>query len=282
MLLPYAYATKRKQTQEERLCEQVIDRNRLYLLPSDYIIDSMDNDTLYHIFDKYVNSYQFHCCNVSRQGLRGGSGKNICADDRFKPSDPCIVYSFGSKFDFAFEDDVWRSFKCEIHTFDPSLSFEKSQIPYFVNFHLIGLSGKDFNQTKPGNRRYHNTLFRKVWEMQRLSTIQKVHSHKNKIIDILKIDIEGWEWDALPDILLTESLRNVKQICLEVHFGFRHKHSKNTWGNVPIQNQLKILKRLYETGFRIFMSQTFEWRSLYIQGRKISTLNELSFININF
>ncbi|XP_053397050.1 probable methyltransferase-like protein 24 isoform X5 [Mercenaria mercenaria] len=250
MLLPYAYATKRKQTQEERLCEQVIDRNRLYLLPSDYIIDSMDNDTLYHIFDK-------------------------------------------SKFDFAFEDDVWRSFKCEIHTFDPSLSFEKSQIPYFVNFHLIGLSGKDFNQTKPGNRRYHNTLFRKVWEMQRLSTIQKVHSHKNKIIDILKIDIEGWEWDALPDILLTESLRNVKQICLEVHFGFRHKHSKNnrklslnftsnTWGNVPIQNQLKILKRLYETGFRIFMSQTFEWRSLYIQGRKISTLNELSFININF
>ncbi|XP_053408242.1 probable methyltransferase-like protein 24 isoform X2 [Mercenaria mercenaria] len=254
----------------------------------------MDNDTLYHIFDKYVNSYQFRCCNVSRQGKRVGSGKYICADDRFKPSSPCLIYSFGSKFDFVFENAVWRSFKCEIHTFDPSLSFEESQIPYFVNFHLIGLSGNDFNQTKPEIWKHHNRPLRKVWGMQRLSTIQKVHSHKKKVIDILKIDIEGWEWDALPDILQTGSLSNVKQICIEVHFGFSFKHiiknngklslkfTSNTWGNVSIKNQLKILKRLYETGFRIFMYRTFNWGSLYIKGRKISNLDELSLININF
>jgi hypothetical protein len=114
-----------------------------------------------------------------------------------------------------------------------------------------------------------------------------------KIIDILKIDIEGFEWETMADVIQSGALKNVKQLCLEVHFGFSYKHvvhgkritlrfTSNTWGNVTMAYQLKVFSQLYKAGFRIFKYDAFDWGSRYIKGKTIHTLNELSLINLKF
>lgn len=107
------------------------------------------------------------------------------------------------------------------------------------------------------------------------------------------MDIEGWEWPALPDMIQSGALRNVKQLCLEVHFGYRLDYYTGkigstflyaTWGNVPIPDQLKILKQLHDYGFRIFLSDPIKnWAiwSVKKSSKKINTFVEISLVNIN-
>lgn len=117
-----------------------------------------------------------------------------------------------------------------------------------------------------------------------------------RYIDILKIDIEGWEWLALPEMLQSGALQNVKQLCLEVHFGYQsvityvnkvrtgHRFTLNTWGNTKIQNQLKILKHLHDYGFRIFIVAPIKKVSCNDCSGSIekrSTLVDISLVNIN-
>ena len=65
-----------------------------------------------------------------------------------------------------------------------------------------------------------------------------------RIIDILKIDIEGDEWTAIPEMIQSGVLASVKQIAIEIHY-----ESKK----VPAKTELSVLRRLYEAGFRIVM-----------------------------
>ena len=97
----------------------------------------------------------------------------------------------------------------------------------------------------------------------------------------------------MTDIVKSGALHNVKQLCLEVHFGISYKHvvknqritlkfTSNTWGNVAMAYQLKVFNHLYSAGFRIFKYDALNWGSRTIQGKTIHTLNELSFINLKF
>ncbi|XP_060574940.1 probable methyltransferase-like protein 24 [Ruditapes philippinarum] len=261
-----------------------------FLLPDDTIIDEMDTDTLYDVFSRYVTRQQIRCCNISRAGSLDTFGKNICLDYFQKVRGSCLVYSFGSEFHFEFENSIWKDFKCEIHTFDPSHSTNGVQIPKGVNFHLIGLSDNDITIPAPESLKDFTT-----WQMKRLSSVRRSLRHEKRYIDILKIDIEGFEWKVLPDVIQSRDLRYVRQICLEIHFGFSFKHvwsgnrvvdyryTNSTWGNVTIANQLKVLRNLYDNGFRIFKSEPIAgWGMYHIQKPKksINTLIEISLVNI--
>jgi hypothetical protein len=56
--------------------------------------------------------------------------------------------------------------------------------------------------------------------MFRFEEIVKMLGHQGRDIDILKMDIEGSEWDVLPQLLDSVWFREarVKQLVLEVHF----------------------------------------------------------------
>ncbi|XP_060571534.1 probable methyltransferase-like protein 24 [Ruditapes philippinarum] len=275
-----------------------INESLLYRIPSDNQLDGMDDNTLYHTFWKYINLPQYRCYNRTRLGpTKSDKGKNICADDKFKPApSSCLVYSFGSNFDFQFEEAVWRTYKCEIHTFDPSRSVTGVTIPNEVNFHLIGLSGKSYIRSSPENWRTLQKESRTDWKMQTLNEIIKSLNHTNRNIDILKIDIEGWEWSTLPEIITSGVLPYVKQICIEIHFGYGFqvlykakkpvavKFTSEKWGNVEIPDQLKVLRNLNDTGFRIFMIDPIRhWgtRHVHSPALDVDTLMELSLVNIN-
>ena len=55
------------------------------------------------------------------------------------------------------------------------------------------------------------------WSVMKFSSMLKRFKEQDKIIDILKIDVEYSEWDAFEAMFRDGSLKNVKQILMETH-----------------------------------------------------------------
>ncbi|KAK3582661.1 hypothetical protein CHS0354_031073 [Potamilus streckersoni] len=96
-----------------------------------------------------------------------------------------------------------------------------------ITFYMIGLSAT--NEVLPNQ-----------WKIKTLEQIRRDLSHTKRTIDILKIDIEGSECTTLPQMVHSRTLRFVKQMQIELH-------------GRGISDNLKVLRMLYEDGFRIFM-----------------------------
>ena len=79
-----------------------------------------------------------------------------------------------------------------------------------------------------------------------------------KHIDVIKIDIEAGEWVALPDMLKSGALTNVKQLIMEFHswvdlppWNIDHRNKRD------YKQHLNVLRDLYNEGFRIFFFKRF-------------------------
>lgn len=234
-----------------------------YVIPADEILDSADKAELTQIYWKYINTLQYLCRNQTRIGSLQDGGKEICVDNKYLLRKPCLVYSFGSNFQFDFEQDIFRLFGCEIHTFDPSKSPNGKPVPReILTFHVKGLSSEDF-------------VTKNKWVMRKLSTLITELHHGGRVIDLLKIDTEGAEWVALPDIFEDGILRRVRQLSLEVHFsGEREDRAK----------QLKILRQLHDIGFKIFMHEhnLFSIQNYGEPIGAITDVNEITLVNEKF
>ena len=89
-------------------------------------------------------------------------------------------------------------------------------------------------------------------------------------IDVLKMDIEGMEWEVIPNLLQTGLLRDVKQFSVELHIGRKP---------AELLNFLKLLRSMHEAGFRIFNTH----RNIYCGKHDYGTgCNELGIVNTNF
>lgn len=93
-----------------------------------------------------------------------------------------------------------------------------------------------------------------------------------RVLDLLKIDIEGGEWSAFLEMIQSGVLKKVKQICVEIHFVN------------DMARQLTILRRLYEQGFHIFMHEHNLFSVAHSKDLKqsITFVNEISLINVNW
>jgi hypothetical protein len=108
--------------------------------------------------------------------------KFICGVDviaqKSKRSEGCLVYSVGSNNDISFEVGIKNFMGCETHTFDPTLdSFVGDE---YATFHPWGL-GTDGEFLVEGT---HN------WTAKSMDTIVHELGHRNRTIDVLKIDCE--------------------------------------------------------------------------------------------
>eukprot|EP01083_Nonionella_stella_P203132 741476_1 len=114
----------------------------------------------------------------SGDGLKWGCGVELL--NLTKKTQECIVYSLGSNNDWSFEEGIFELVPhCKIFTFDPTIKTAHipERIANQVEFRKWGLSGDDKEAT-------HYYL---------LSTIMRKLGHSH--IDILKVDIEGFEWN---------------------------------------------------------------------------------------
>lgn len=171
-----------------------------------------------------------------------------------------IVYSFGAGTDISFDKDLVKRFGLNVYLFDPtpkSVKYVKEQnLSSNFIFEEIGIA--DFSGNAkfylPLNPDFVSATIERQSEMQKnievrvecLSDIMKRHQHI--FIDLLKMDIEGAEYNVIDDIL--NSRIEIQQILIEFHHRF---------ANAGISKTRNSLKKLRAAGYALFhVSETGE------------------------
>ncbi|KAI8772248.1 uncharacterized protein LOC106077907 [Biomphalaria glabrata] len=196
-------------------------------------LDQLSDEELLMTMHSNVDNTNVLCRRKIRLGKIGDGGWEICDDPDVRPSDPCIIYSFGINYDFSFDDDAAKVYGCHVYSFDPSMSKEKDQYDRSPNVHFykIGLDGKTYVNDKK-------------WPLFTFKDICAKLKHENSSLDVVKMDIEHSEWSALPQIAASGQLADVKQLLLEYHI--------NQQSRDYILPRLKALQQVERAGFRKF------------------------------
>lgn len=163
-----------------------------------------------------------------------------------------IVYSGGVGNDISFEKDLTNKLGCNILLFDPSetglKTMNKKENQHgSLKFFPVGLGKEDavVKFSRPANSIEGSfTILREEQndfvEFSCRSISSLTNEFKHKAIDLLKIDIEGFEYGVIEDIL--ENKIEVKQICVEFHHFFKEITRSRTY---------KTIKQLKRKGYVI-------------------------------
>ena len=152
-------------------------------------------------------------CNVTCVGgdCDSDESKQVCGLELLKA--PCVIYSVGGNNMWAFEEDLLAKTECEVHTFDCTGPLSRFTAPVHerLHFHHVCI-------VSPDTRSRDSNMEGQSWTLQKAQN-ELGHSQ----IDLLKMDIEGFEWPILtswpelsegPD--RTRSLP--MQVLVEVHY----------------------------------------------------------------
>jgi FkbM family methyltransferase len=164
-------------------------------------------------------------CNYEWYGNEYG-GFYLCPDFLNNKS---IVYSFGIGEDISFDESIINKFKCKVFGFDPTPKSIKwinnNNIPKGFSFYEFGLGKKNeivkmYLPINPehvsGSVLLHSNVKSTssvMVQMKSFKDIIDILEHKQ--IDILKMDIEGAEYDVIDDILNNHV--QINQILIEFH-----------------------------------------------------------------
>jgi hypothetical protein len=188
-------------------------------------------------------------CNTTlRIGTFGDGGKWLCEPERLPTS--TVVYSFGVGDETSFDHEMAAVFGAEVHMFDPSPSvtrkFEsfkagKAQGPGRIFFHALGLGPVS---SAPG-KEWSLTIEGQACAAKSFADIAKSLGHTH--VDILKIDVEGGEFAAMPQILAEKSLAalQVQQILIEFHL----------WSDESFEKFVQIVQGLKDQGYLLFRKE---------------------------
>ncbi|XP_048251012.1 probable methyltransferase-like protein 24 [Haliotis rufescens] len=199
-------------------------------LPKKDVIEKMSISEAFKTYHSYLDNVDMLCKRKLRMGKLGDGGWEICDDAEYRPVKPCIVYSFGINNDFSFDDETAKNYECDVFSFDPSMKQKSYQRSPRVRFLSLGIDGKDYKKGP--------------WNLHSLTSFKKMLNHTGRFIDVLKMDVEHSEWPALPNMISSGELSKVRQFLVEYHGKCDTKND--------CRNKLKILKDIYDKGFRKF------------------------------
>ncbi|XP_070196828.1 probable methyltransferase-like protein 24 [Littorina saxatilis] len=144
-----------------------------------------------------------------------------------------------------------------------------------VTYYKIGLGGEGGKLEEVGEK----LKSKNHWRVESFSDIKTLLGHKDKILDVVKIDIEASEWPALAHMAQTGELNKVRQLLMEFHV-FGGKDAE------VIRRRLAVIRMLEKAGFRVFYTWQYAgWPGIermtgtYPVMRTITY--EVSFVNIN-
>ncbi|KAG0313558.1 hypothetical protein BGZ99_008749 [Dissophora globulifera] len=143
--------------------------------------------------------------DIQRVGPLSDGGKWICGMSLYeeKPRAKCVIYSFGVNYETRFEGEMLDRTDCEIWAYDasvaamgPEATSDRSHFkPYFIG------------------REDHVDAQGKTWKT--LKTLMKENGHD--WIDILKVDIEGSEFETFDAIMDDFDVLPFSQLQMELH-----------------------------------------------------------------
>lgn len=165
-----------------------------------------------------------------------------------------VIYSFGVGEDISFDERLVEMFGVKIHLFDPTPRSRewfsaKDRSDYFI-FHPVGLFDFDgeLELFAPKNNEHvsfslckseHLEESSDAFPVSRLSTIME--NLGDEKIDVLKMDIEGAEYQVITDMLSMGI--QPKQLLIEFHDRFE---GVGDWAS------LRVMISLVAKGYRVF------------------------------
>lgn len=249
---------------------------------SNFLSESSSYTEVEDEFYRRMTTVHARCSPMPRLGRYGDGGWDTCLAKSFRPEKKCLVYDFGVDNVWEYDEFMAQHYGCTVRAFDPSMTEDDFlHIPGPVHFYNVGLGGS--------NRQLQNG-----WHLRTLSSLLKRFGEYHHTIDVLKMDVDYYEWEVLKHLLSTRILTRTKQLLLEVH-------TRDVRGTAPSKEDFLfyhgILDRLEALGFRRFNSHAnprgrgilFQARSheSEVEKKKSSSIGrtccyELYYININF
>ena len=197
-------------------------------------------------------------CEFERRlGNSGDGGKWICDVHRFDQlnSTNLLIYSFGSNGDFSFERAVKQRLpQSDIHTFDMGVY----QCPENIcTFHQARLGGG-----KDGNSKSLRMIINEL-------------NHRNREIGILKVDIEGGEYDLFEDLFdpsakAQQGTPLIRQILFEIHLD-------NVAGETVCERTHRLFELFRSNSFAIYHKEVNLYNSQNVFEYGLLRLNSAFF-----
>lgn len=164
--------------------------------------------------------------------------KIICGMKYLNQVDDCVIYSIGGNNEWEFEQDLLKRTKCHIHTFDCTGPRGRFDVPKDARLHFhhicLGASkSKGIGDDDPNCDYKHlcgDTLT--------LEDIQHQFGHTK--IDLLKLDIEGWEWPIF-DIEYTNAIMPM-ELLMEVHYNWNGRGARGVIHNQTMSSAKDMVR----------------------------------------
>lgn len=171
-----------------------------------------------------------------RQVGKPGADNWFVLTDRLEGA---VIYSGGVGKDINFELELARNYNCVIHLFDPSPTgvntIQSMALPSNILFQPIGLAGDDglldfALPVNPDEGSYRLGEGDTSFECRSLRSLFRENNHQH--VELLKIDIEGFEYEVLDDVI--NSGLHIRQIAVEFHDFYRDISSAKTKHSVRL------------------------------------------------
>ncbi|XP_077990084.1 putative methyltransferase-like protein 24 [Glandiceps talaboti] len=228
----------------------------------------------------YVKNNQTYCRMTQHMGnsIDEDGGWDICFDPvQGLDSRQCTVYSVGIANDWSF-DEAMANYGCDVFSFDPSIhkpSHKHGKKVWFYNFGLMDQNSDGYF----GTGMIDNVSSR--WKVRTLEGLMAEMDHRNHKLDVLKIDIEGSEWQVLYDMLSRGTLQFVKLLVFEIHLWKPTVgKEKDEW-----RHKYSVLKWLEQQGFKMWLWREHDCVQVELGGnyfRSVPCCYEQSWLNTRF
>lgn len=189
-----------------------------------------------YIWDWFAPDYV--CSSMERVGRVGDGGKWMCSLEALRERPrrqqrPCVVYAFGINDDTSFEEELVGRTGCQVFAFDPTvpgLPTSAQNVTPPLHFYKQALAARDGPT-------------RAFAQARNLYSVMKELGHD--FIDVLKVDVEGAEWEAFAPLFAAGAGAPlpVGQLLIELHYK-------------DVNSTFHFFQAMERGGFRVFSRET--------------------------